>query len=183
MYQYLKKGYLIDLSQCFLQVKASTEDMKSMSNVFETLLTSIISYTEETKNVLCERNTTHSIGEITLPLAKSVLLMPSPLIKININCADEKNDLHKLLQFTPAESKSYYYNLKKCIAIPFLHLWEIVIVNMLLYRFQLRTNRCSQDTNDINRITLQISKRIYSYRVSMIQYYQVPTRSRARVCV
>ncbi|XP_032686269.1 uncharacterized protein LOC116851192 [Odontomachus brunneus] len=103
VYQSLRKNYLVDLSQCLLQVQASQEDMKSMYNVFKTLLTSIINYTEETENIVCKRNTTHITEQIALPLMKSVLLMPSPLIKINTNCADEKNDLHKLLQFTPGE--------------------------------------------------------------------------------
>ncbi|XP_025157486.1 uncharacterized protein LOC105182540 isoform X2 [Harpegnathos saltator] len=103
VYQSLKKGHLVDFSQYLLQVQASTEDMKSMHNVFKSFLTNVINYTEETENILCEKNTTHIIGETLLPLAKSVLLMPSPLIKININYADEKNDLHKLLQFTPGE--------------------------------------------------------------------------------
>lgn len=109
VYQSLRKNYLVDLSQCLLQVKASVEDMKSMYNVFKTLLTSVINYMVETENALCGENITHAhvTGEIAMPFMKSVLLMPSPLIKINTNYADEKNDLHKLLQCTP-EGKSYY---------------------------------------------------------------------------
>lgn len=107
VYQSLRKGYLVDLSQCLLQVEASKEDMKSMYDVFKILLTSIINYTEETENILCG-NTTHIIEGTILPLVKNVL-MPSPVIKFNTNYAAEKNDLHKLLQFTPGESKFCYH--------------------------------------------------------------------------
>lgn len=96
----------MDLSQCILQVEASAEDLKSVHNVFETFLTSIVGSTEETQSALCERNMGHiSREENVLPFVTNVLLMPSPLIKINTNCIDEKNDLHKLLQFTPREGK------------------------------------------------------------------------------
>lgn len=85
---------------------------------------------EETENILCGKNTTHITGEIALPLMKSVLLMPSPLIKINTNCADEKSDLHKLLQFTPGEGKSYYYVLRN-VSSCFTSTFVIALVNML----------------------------------------------------
>jgi len=104
IYQYLRKRNLVDFSQCLLQIEASVEDMKSVYNVFKTFLINIISLTEKTQNASYERNIRYT-EENMLPLVKSILLMPSPLIKINTHYVDEKNDLHKLLQFTPAESK------------------------------------------------------------------------------
>ncbi|EZA54921.1 uncharacterized protein LOC105279589 isoform X2 [Ooceraea biroi] len=103
VYQCLRKRNLVDLSQCQLQVEASVEDLRSVYNVFNTFLTSIVSSTEEAQSVLCERNVGRTSEEDVLPLVKNVLLMPSPLIKINTHYVDEKDDLHKLLQFTPAE--------------------------------------------------------------------------------
>lgn len=64
----------------------------------------MISSTEEMQNVLCVKSTERiSEDKNVLPFVKNVLLMPSPLIKINTNCADQRNDTQ--LQFTPAESK------------------------------------------------------------------------------
>lgn len=54
----------------------------------------------------CKKNIDHMSGENVLPFVNSVLLMPSPLIKINTNCADEMNDLQKVLQLTPGETNS-----------------------------------------------------------------------------
>lgn len=95
----------MDLSQCLLQVEASTEDMKSMCNVFKTFLASMISSTEETQSVPRSKNIERISEENVLPFVKSILLMPSPLIKINTNCANEKNDT-QLLQFTPGKNKN-----------------------------------------------------------------------------
>lgn len=94
----------MDLSQCLLQVEASAEDMKSMCNVFKTFLASVISSTKETQSVLCTKDIMSISEENVLPFVKSVLLVPSPLIKIYTNCADQRNDT-ELLQFTPGESK------------------------------------------------------------------------------
>jgi len=94
----------VDLSQCLLQVEASAEDMKSMCNVFKTFLASMINSMEESQSVLCTKNIERISEDNVLPFVKSVLLMPSPLIKININCRDQRNDT-QLLQFTPGESK------------------------------------------------------------------------------
>ncbi|XP_028050173.1 uncharacterized protein LOC105839205 isoform X2 [Monomorium pharaonis] len=103
IFQCLKKENLVDLSQCLLQVKASAEDMKSMCNVLKTFLASLINSMAETQSVLCIKNIERTISEEDLlPFVKSVLLMPSPLIKINTNCADERNNT-QLLQFTPSE--------------------------------------------------------------------------------
>ncbi|XP_011635696.1 uncharacterized protein LOC105426252 [Pogonomyrmex barbatus] len=103
VYQCLRKEDFMDLSQCLLQVQASAEDMKSLYNVFKTFLTSITNSTEETKSVLSAKNMKRISEENALPFIKSVLLMPSPLIKININCTDEKSDT-QLLHFTPGEA-------------------------------------------------------------------------------
>lgn len=120
VYHKLRKENLADLSQCLLQVKASTEDMTSVCNVMKTLLTTITSASEETQTVMCKTGIPHIPEENELPFVKHMLLMPSPLIKININYADETNDLHKLLQFTPGEvahkplfSKYVRYNRNK----------------------------------------------------------------------
>ncbi|XP_071560572.1 uncharacterized protein [Temnothorax nylanderi] len=102
IYQWLRRGALVDLSQCLLQVKASSEDMKSMCNVFKIFLASMIDSTEETQSVLCAKSIERIPEENVLPFVKSVLLMPSPIIKINTNCANERNDT-QLLQFTPGE--------------------------------------------------------------------------------
>ncbi|XP_039305540.1 uncharacterized protein LOC105192958 [Solenopsis invicta] len=102
IYQCLRKENLVDLSQCLLQVKASAEDMKSMYNVLQTFLTSIINSMEETQSVLCAKSIERISEDNVLPFVKSVLLMPSPLIKINTNYAHERNDT-QLLQFTPSE--------------------------------------------------------------------------------
>ncbi|XP_071629792.1 uncharacterized protein [Temnothorax longispinosus] len=102
IYQWLRRGALVDLSQCLLQVKASAEDMKSMCDVFKIFLASMISSTEETQSVLCAKSIERIPEENMLPFVKSVLLMPSPIIKINTNCANERNDT-QLLQFTPGE--------------------------------------------------------------------------------
>lgn len=91
--------------------------MSSVRNIFRTFLTSMTSSMEETQNVLCKRNTEYVPMENMLPHVKSVLLMPSPLIKINTHCADEKNDLHKLLQFTPGEGKFNYYSIQEIFII------------------------------------------------------------------
>ncbi|XP_072751102.1 uncharacterized protein [Anoplolepis gracilipes] len=103
VYQYLRKDELVDLSQCLLQVEASVEDIKSMSNIFEIILRNMNNSIEETQSVFCKKNIDHMSGENVLPFVNSVLLMPSPLIKINTNCADEMNDLQKVLQLTPGE--------------------------------------------------------------------------------
>ncbi|XP_011054848.1 PREDICTED: uncharacterized protein LOC105146357 [Acromyrmex echinatior] len=100
IYQCLRKDDLVDLSQCLLQVEASTEDMKSMCNVFKTFLANIISSTEEMQNDLCVKSIERiSEDKNVLPFVKNVLLMSSPLIKINTNCANQRNEL----QFTPTE--------------------------------------------------------------------------------
>ncbi|KYN21278.1 hypothetical protein ALC57_06377 [Trachymyrmex cornetzi] len=100
IYQCLRKDDLVDLSQCLLQVEASTEDMKSMCNVFKTFLVSITSSTEDVQNDLCVKSTERiSEDKNVLPFVKNVLLMSSPLIKINTNCANQRNEL----QFTPTE--------------------------------------------------------------------------------
>ncbi|XP_018045723.1 PREDICTED: uncharacterized protein LOC108685450 [Atta colombica] len=100
VYQCLRKDDLVDLSQCLLQVEASTEDMKSMCNVFKTFLANMISSTEEMQNDLCVKNTERiSEDKNVLPFVKNILLMSSPLIKINTNCANQRNEL----QFTPTE--------------------------------------------------------------------------------
>jgi len=106
VYQRLRNVGLKDLSEsCRLQVEASVEDMKSMYNVFQTLLTNMINSTKETQNVLCDKNVRQMSKENVLPFVKDVLLMPSPAIKINTNYADDgRNDLVRLLQTTP-ESK------------------------------------------------------------------------------
>lgn len=105
MYQCLRKDELVDLSQCLLQVEASVDDMKSMYNIFKTILTNMKNSIEETQSISCEKNMDYMSRENVLPFVNSVLLMPSPLIKINTNCADETNDLQRLLQLTPGESK------------------------------------------------------------------------------
>lgn len=104
IYQCLRKEDLVDLSQCLLQVEASAEDMKSMCNVFKSFLASMINSMEETQTFLCGKSIERISEENVLPFVKSVLLMPSPLIKINTNCADERNGT-QLLQFTPGEGK------------------------------------------------------------------------------
>jgi len=60
------------------------------------------SSTEEMQNDLCVKNTERvSEDKNVLPFVKNILLMSSPLIKINTNCANQRNEL----QFTPTESK------------------------------------------------------------------------------
>ncbi|KAL6430186.1 hypothetical protein ACFW04_007736 [Cataglyphis niger] len=103
VYQYLRKDELVDLSQCLLQVEASVDDMKSMYNIFNTILTNMKNSIQETRNIFCKENMDYMSEENVLPFVNSVLLMPSPLIKINTNCADETNDLQRLLQLTPSE--------------------------------------------------------------------------------
>ncbi|EGI65185.1 hypothetical protein G5I_06363 [Acromyrmex echinatior] len=109
IYQCLRKDDLVDLSQCLLQVEASTEDMKSMCNVFKTFLANIISSTEEMQNDLCVKSIERiSEDKNVLPFVKNVLLMSSPLIKINTNCANQRNEL----QFTPTEINSSMMSLQ-----------------------------------------------------------------------
>ncbi|XP_025267236.1 uncharacterized protein LOC105252987 isoform X2 [Camponotus floridanus] len=103
VYQCLRKDELVDLKQCLLQMEASVEDMKSMYNIFKTILTNMKNSIVETQSFFCKRNMDYTTGEYVLPFVNSVLLMPSPLIKINTNCVDETNDLQKLLQLTPGE--------------------------------------------------------------------------------
>jgi len=105
VYQCLRKDELVDLTQCLLQMEASVEDMKSMYNIFKTILTNMKNSIVETQSFFCKKNMDYTSGEYVLPFVNSVLLMPSPLIKINTNCVDETNDLQKLLQLTPGESK------------------------------------------------------------------------------
>ncbi|XP_011867013.1 PREDICTED: uncharacterized protein LOC105561552 [Vollenhovia emeryi] len=102
MYQCLTKGHLVNLSQCLLQVEASTEDMKSMCNVFKTFLANLESSMEETQSVSCMRGVERVSGKIKLPFEANLLLMPSPPIKIN-TCPNERNDI-QLVQFTPGEN-------------------------------------------------------------------------------
>ncbi|EFN66496.1 hypothetical protein EAG_10990 [Camponotus floridanus] len=106
VYQCLRKDELVDLKQCLLQMEASVEDMKSMYNIFKTILTNMKNSIVETQSFFCKRNMDYTTGEYVLPFVNSVLLMPSPLIKINTNCVDETNDLQKLLQLTPGETNS-----------------------------------------------------------------------------
>lgn len=75
---------------------------------------------EETQSFFCKRNMNYASEEYVLPFVNNVLLMPSPLIKINTNCVDEANDLQKLLQLTPAESKFKTYN-QKILHIAIFH--------------------------------------------------------------
>lgn len=76
-----------------------------MYNIFKTILTNMKNSIEETQNIFCKKDMEYASGKYMLPFVNSVLLMPSPLIKINTNCVDETNDLQKLLQLTPSESK------------------------------------------------------------------------------
>ncbi|CAL1674699.1 unnamed protein product [Lasius platythorax] len=103
VYQCLRKDELVDLTQCQLQVEASVEDTKSMYNIFETILTNMKCSIEETQSVLCKKNMEYTSGQNVLPFINNVLLMPSPLIKINTNWTDEMNNLQRLLQLTPGE--------------------------------------------------------------------------------
>ncbi|XP_070150424.1 uncharacterized protein [Polyergus mexicanus] len=103
VHQCLRKDELVDLSQCLLQVEASVDDMKSMYNIFKTILTNMKNSIEETQSIFCKKSTDYMSRENVLPFVNNVLLMPSPLIKINTNCVDETNDLQRLLQLTPGE--------------------------------------------------------------------------------
>ncbi|XP_070150427.1 uncharacterized protein [Polyergus mexicanus] len=49
VHQCLRKDELVDLSQCLLQVEASVDDMKSMYNIFKTILTNMKNSIEETQ--------------------------------------------------------------------------------------------------------------------------------------
>ncbi|XP_076632120.1 LOW QUALITY PROTEIN: uncharacterized protein LOC143347097 [Colletes latitarsis] len=118
LWRQLKSNPPESFSDCLLQIEASCEDMTKASNVFETYLSDVAKMLSEKKDILREKNAVKTYNDTVLPAGASMLLMSSPVIKINTDCSDEESDLLKRLQFTPVEGMhkslfSRYERLKK----------------------------------------------------------------------
>ncbi|XP_046623913.1 uncharacterized protein LOC124306861 isoform X1 [Neodiprion virginianus] len=94
---------LQDLSQCQLQVEASTEDAKSMCSLFLVLLDQIANLLAEVQNTFRTRNMKYVPDSHRFGALDSVLFMPSPTICIDTNADSEKVDVLNRLALTPVE--------------------------------------------------------------------------------
>ncbi|XP_031839242.1 uncharacterized protein LOC116429895 [Nomia melanderi] len=107
LHQPLKLNTLANLSEHQLQIETSCKDMKEFLNIFQTYLLDIRTITLETGQHLChilhQNNIAQIYNEMEVPTTNNVLLMSSPLIKIDTNCTDIEIDQLKHLQLTPVE--------------------------------------------------------------------------------
>ncbi|XP_046748954.1 uncharacterized protein LOC124412844 [Diprion similis] len=94
---------LQDLTQCQLQVEASTEDAKAMCKLFLVLLDRITNLLAEVHNTLRTRNSKYVPECHRFRAVDSVLFMPSPTICIDTNADSEKVDVLNRLALTPVE--------------------------------------------------------------------------------
>ena len=102
----LKLNILEDFSECLLQIEASYKDIKAAFNIIQTYLVNITKMISETQDILCQKNITQIHDDDVLPIMNNIVVMSSPLIKIDTNCSDEGNNLQKRLQLTPVEGKT-----------------------------------------------------------------------------
>ena len=102
LHQRLKLCTLEAFSECLLQVEASRKDAKSALEIFQTYLSNITTMMLEVQS-LCQKNIAQ-IYDDELPVINDVVLISSPLIKIDINSTDDESDLLKRLQLTPVEA-------------------------------------------------------------------------------
>lgn len=93
---------LEDFSEYSLQIKGSCKDIKAAFNIMQTHLIDITKIMLETQDILYKKKI-HVHNDTILPMMHNVLIMSSPLIKINTNCNDEENNFQKRLQLTPVE--------------------------------------------------------------------------------
>ncbi|XP_061943466.1 uncharacterized protein LOC108004288 isoform X3 [Apis cerana] len=99
----LKLNILEDFSEYSLQVEGSCKDIKAAFNIMQTHLIDITKIMLETQDILYQKKI-YDHNDTILPMMHNVLIMSSPLIKINTNCNDEENNFQKRLQLTPVEA-------------------------------------------------------------------------------
>ncbi|XP_054010762.1 uncharacterized protein LOC128893658 isoform X1 [Hylaeus anthracinus] len=93
-----------NFSKCLLQIGASCEDMKKALTIFETYLLDVTKKLSETENILHQTNVVKIHDDTVSPIINNVLLMASPVIRIDTDSNNEESDLQKLVQFTPVEA-------------------------------------------------------------------------------
>lgn len=103
LHQRLKLYTLEEFSKCLLQIEASCKDAKSALEIFQTYLSNITTMMLEVQS-LCQKNIAQTYDD-ELPVINDVVLISSPLIKIDINSNDDESDLLKRLQLTPVEGR------------------------------------------------------------------------------
>ncbi|KAF3421279.1 hypothetical protein E2986_10314 [Frieseomelitta varia] len=110
----LKLNILEDFSECLLQIEASYKDIKAAFNIIQTYLVEITKMISETQDIVCQKITQIHDDDV-LPMMNNIVIMSSPLIKIDTNCSDEGNNLQKRLQLTPVEAphKSLFLRYKR----------------------------------------------------------------------
>ena len=102
LHQRLKLCTLEAFSECLLQIEASGKDAKSALEIFQTYLSNITTMMLEVQS-LCQKNLAQIYDDV-LPVINDVVLISSPLIKIDIDSNDDESDLLKRLQLTPVEA-------------------------------------------------------------------------------
>lgn len=100
----LKLNILEDFSEYSLQIEGSCKDIKAAFNIMQTHLIDITKIMLETQDILYQKKI-YDHNDTILPMMNNVLIMSSPLIKINTNCNDEENNFQRRLQLTPVEGK------------------------------------------------------------------------------
>ena len=105
----LKLNIFEDFSECLLQIEASYKDIKAAFNIIQTYLVDITKMISETQDILCQKITQIHDDDV-LPMMNNIVIMSSPLIKIDTNCSDEGNNLQKRLQLTPVEGNTKAIN-------------------------------------------------------------------------
>lgn len=149
VYKYLRNHKLKDLSNCFLQIEASQEDMRLAIKWFQNQITNITSILNNVKLDLHGKKLNQTYQENISPM-KNVILLPSPVIKINTNCYNEGSDVLKRLELTPVEGvhKSLFSRYKQQCG------------NTNVSALQLRTNLLVSRINFDDTISLNISDKI-----------------------
>ncbi|KOC68338.1 hypothetical protein WH47_03496 [Habropoda laboriosa] len=104
LHKQIKLNTLDDFSECLLQIEASNKDVKAVLNIFQSYLLDITNEISKTQDVLYKKNVIQVYDDTALPIMNNMLIILSPLIKIDTNCSDEENDLQKRLQLTPVEA-------------------------------------------------------------------------------
>ncbi|XP_076245191.1 uncharacterized protein LOC143185812 [Calliopsis andreniformis] len=103
LYQQFKLNSVEDFTECSLQIKASCIDAKTALDIFQTSLSNIKTLIE-TQNMLCQKNITQIYDNTMLPVMNDVLLMSSPLMRIDTDYSNVESDLKKRLELTPVEA-------------------------------------------------------------------------------
>ena len=102
LHQRLKLYTLEEFSECLLQIEASCNDTKSALDIFQTYLSNIRTMMLEVQSS-CQKNIAQTYDD-ALPVMNDIVLISSPLIKIDFNSNDDESELLKRLQLTPVEA-------------------------------------------------------------------------------